>query len=94
MGEWVDITDGQNTKRYKRIKMAIFIIKIGIFVFFIIECIAIGEVLKMLSQYVEDSSLILETALTNSQITAIISMLVLGGVLFLFAKMIGKVIKW
>lgn len=89
--EWVDITDGQNTKWFKRIKIAQYVVKIGIIGFFAMEVFAIANVLKIITPYVKDAELVMDHVWTNSQITAIIQMFVLCGVLIIFAKMMKKV---
>lgn len=94
MNEWTDITDGQNTKLYKWMKIFRFCINVAIYVFFIICVVAIGEVLKQLAPYVNDSSLVLEKAFTNSQITAIMCMLTLAWSIWTLWKMISRVIRW
>ena len=90
--EWVDITDGQNTKLFKRIKIAQYVFKIGVIVFFIVEAVAIANVLKIIAPYVNDAELVLDHVWTNSQITALIEMFVLCGVLIIFSKMMKKVL--
>lgn len=90
--EWVDITDGQNTKWFKRIKIAQYIVKIGVIVFFVMEVVAIANVLRIIAPYVNDAELVMDHVWTNSQITALIEMLVLCGSLIIFAKMVKKVL--
>ena len=90
--EWVDITDGQNTKWFKRIKIAQYVVKIGVIVFFVMEAVAIANVLMITAPYVNDAELVLDHVWTNSQITALIEMLVLCGALIIFAKMVKKVL--
>ena len=90
--EWVDITDGQNTKWFKRIKIAQYVVKIGVIVFFVMEAVAIATVLKITTPYVSDAELVMDHVWTNSQITAIIQMFVLCGTLIIFAKMVKKVL--
>lgn len=89
--EWVDITDGQNTKWFKRIKIAQYVVKIGVIVFFAMEVVAIAKVLEIIAPYVKDAELVMDHVWTNSQITALIEMFVLCGVLIIFAKMMKKV---
>ena len=90
--EWVDITDGQNTKLFKRIKIAQYVFKIGVIVFFVMEAVAIANVIKIIEPYFYDAELVLDHVWTNSQITALIEMFVLCGALIIFAKMMKKVL--
>lgn len=90
--EWVDITDGQNTKLFKRIKIAQYVVKIGVIVFFVMEAVAIATTLKITAQYVNNAELVLDHVWTNSQITALIEMFVLLGALIILAKMVKKVL--
>lgn len=88
---WMDITDG-NTKWFKRIKIAQYVFKIGVIVFFVVEAVAITIVLKITAPYVKDAELVLDHVWTNSQITALIEMFVLLGALIILAKMVKKVL--
>ena len=90
--EWVDITDGQNTKWFKRIKIAQYVVKIGVIVFIFVEAVVIADVLRVIAPYVKDAELVMNHVYTNSQITAIIQMFVLIGVLIIFTKMMKKVL--
>lgn len=89
---WTDITDG-NTKWFKRLAITRFVIKMGIMVFFVVEAVAIAQVIAMIAPYVNDAELVMEHVWTNSQITAAIMIAVLVGALSIFSKMVSSIMR-
>lgn len=85
MSEWVDVTDKKWTDHMKKMIITIRIIQISLFTLY---CIGIAEILKIIIPYVSHPEMVLENALTNSQITAMALMLVLAFSLKPVSKMI------
>ena len=85
MFEWVDVTDKKWTDHMKKMIITIRIIQISLFTLY---CIGIAEILKIIVPYVSDPEMVLEHALTNSQITAMALISVLAFSLKPVSKMI------
>ena len=89
--KWIQLqeTEVKNTIRLKKIIIVGKLIKYGIFFTFVWS---IAEVMKMLSPYVNDPEMVLDNALTNSQLTAIVVLLSLTWVLIHLGKIFSR--KW
>ncbi len=92
-GEYVDLESEVWTRRLKQIAIVKFLIKMGILGFYVLFAISMVELLKVFAPYVNNKDLVLETAFTNSQITAMIVLLFIAGVFIIFSKMIKRVMK-
>lgn len=91
--EYVDLESEIWTRRLKQIAIVKCIIKLGIFGFYVFFAISTIEVLEFFAPYVENEDLVLETALTTSQITAMILVLFIAGGFLIFSKMILRMMR-
>ena len=89
--KWIQLqeTEVKNTIRLKKIIIIGRLIKYGIFIIFVLS---LAEILKLISPYLSDPDLVMETAFTNSQLTALVLMLFIIWVLKQMAKMFSR--KW
>lgn len=86
--EYVDLESEVWTRRLKQIAILKLIIKLGICGFYALFVISTAKLVESLAPYVENKDLVLETVFTNSQITAMMVLLFITGVLIIFSKMI------
>lgn len=91
--EYVDLESEVWTRRLKQIAIAKTIIKFGIFGFYVLFAISTVELLKLFVPYVENKDLVLETAFTTSQITAMMELLFITGVFITFSKMMKRMMR-
>ena len=91
--EYVDLESEVWTRRLKKIAIAKCIIKFGIFAFHVVFIISMVELFEILTPYVKNKDLVLETAFTNSQITAMMVLLFIAGVCVAFSKMISRIMR-
>lgn len=89
--KWIQLqeTEVKNTIRLKKIIIVGRLIKYGIFIIFVLS---LAEILKLISPYLSDPDLVMETAFTNSQLTALVLMLFIIWVLRQMVKMFSR--KW
>lgn len=91
--EYVDLESEVWTRRLKQIAVVKSLIKCGIFGFYVLFAISTVELLKLFVPYIENKDLVLETAFTTSQITAMMEILFLAGVFIMFSKMIKRLMR-
>ena len=91
---YVDLEPERWTKRLKQIAYAKFILKLGIFSFYIMSIMAFVEVLKQCSVCFKNPDIEFVQVLTNSQITALIVMLMLCFILIIWSRTIKKMMKF
>lgn len=80
MGEYVDILDDKYTKTWKRIAIAKFLVKIGLYTLWIICLVALVGVL---TPYVEGTMEYETLPLTMSQLESILTLV---GICWMFSK--------
>lgn len=81
MSEYVDVLSEKWTKRYKIYKIIMLVVRIVIIAMF---CWMLLYMFDILAPYIEDPEMELENAFTNSQLTAMIILIVLAwGVKFI-----------
>lgn len=91
---YVDLESERWTKRLKQIAYAKFLLKIGIFSFYIMSLMGFAEVLKQCSVCFKNPDIEFVQVWTNSQITAMIVMLMFCFIIIIWSRMIKKMMKF
>lgn len=91
---YVDLESERWTKRLKQIAYAKFLLKLGIFSFYIISILAFGDVLEQCLICFKNPDIGFVQVWTNSQITAVIVMLMYCFLLFLWSRTVKKMMKF
>lgn len=87
MGEYVDILDDKYTKTWKRIAMAKFLVKIGLYILWIVCLVIFAEIL---APFIKGTMEYETLPLTMSQLESILALV---GICWMFSKAM-KVIQW
>ena len=91
---YVDLESERWTKRLKQIAYAKFLLKIGIFSFYIMSMMGFVKVLEQCSVCFENPDIEFVRVWTNSQITALIVMLMFCFSIIIWSRMIKKMMKF
>ena len=91
---YVDLESERWTKRLKQIAYAKFILKIGIFSFYIMSMIGFIKILELCSISLNNPDIEFVQVWTNSQITAFIAMLMFVIFALAWSRMIKKIMKF